>query len=281
MTTFENVEIQVLTDEDEIFLYAPPSKKIEHTQYNSESAQSSLKTPRISKLRGVTNKSQKNLVNPQFIYQRQRLSKPVQTTIQLPTKKRHIYRAKLIDESTARSDFINNYDSVSVSNSGIFNCSSSTKNCSIVSSTYDYIGEGGFSKIYKFSEDPDNKAVKKIIYNPKIYSKTLSIEESVKREYYGMKQCECKNCVKAYSLFKNKRGSNYYILMERCDGNMRDLLKRLGRALNVYEIKELLLQLNEVFKKLKDNNIIHRDIKPINILFKEEKNDETAKNNCN
>ena len=185
MTTFENVEIQVLTDEDEIFLYAPPSKKIEHTQYNSESAQSSLKTPRISKLRGVTNKSQKNLVNPQFIYQRQRLSKPVQTTIQLPTKKRHIYRAKLIDESTARSDFINNYDSVSVSNSGIFNCSSSTKNCSIVSSTYDYIGEGGFSKIYKFSEDPDNKAVKKIIYNPKIYSKTLSIEESVKREYYG------------------------------------------------------------------------------------------------
>lgn len=143
------------------------------------------------------------------------------------------------------------------------------KNTSTFYSTLDYLGEGGFSKIYKYSQDPDNKAIKKIMVNPKIYSKALPIEESVKREYYGMKICECEHIVKVYGVYKNKEESNYYIIMEQCDGNLEQLMRKLGRPFNAWEIREILLQLNEAFERLFQNNVIHRDIKPINILYKE------------
>ena len=49
-------------------------------------------------------------------------------------------------------------------------------------------------------------------------------------------------------------------------------MTKLGRPFNTLEIKEILNQLNEVFYKLYINNIIHRDIKPTNILYVEDKN---------
>ena len=69
--------------------------------------------------------------------------------------------------------------------------------------------------------------------------------------------------------------------MELCDKNLSQLLmeknKKDNRFFNSEEILEIMKQLNNAFKIMKDNNIIHRDLKLENILIKEE-NGKNIKN---
>ena len=61
--------------------------------------------------------------------------------------------------------------------------------------------------------------------------------------------------------------------MELCDGNLAQKIKE-KKTFTIKEIKELLEQLNNVFKIMNDNAIIHRDIKPENILIKNLENNK-------
>ena len=139
-------------------------------------------------------------------------------------------------------------------------------------SKIEYLGAGGFSKVYKFRGDLENKAVKKIFADPKYYSKKLTAEDSIKREVFGMKKINCNNSLKIFGVYQNEDKNTYYLLMELCDGNMEKYIKDRGSPLNTYEVLNLLNQLNQAFYLLEINNIIHRDIKPSNILYKEDKN---------
>ena len=138
-------------------------------------------------------------------------------------------------------------------------------------SKVEYLGEGGFSKVYKYRGDLENKAVKKVMADPKYYSKALTAEDSIKREVYGMTKVDCNHSLKVYGVYQNNDKNIFYILMEQCDGNIEKYMKDRGYPLNINEILILLNQLNEAFSLLNKNNIIHRDIKPSNILYKEEK----------
>ena len=138
-------------------------------------------------------------------------------------------------------------------------------------SKVEYLGSGGFSKVYKYRGDLENKAVKKIIADPKYYSKALTAEDSIKREVYGMTKVNCNHSLKVYGVYQNTDKNIFYILMEQCDGNIEKYMKDRGYPLNINEIIILLSQLNDAFYLLDTNNIIHRDIKPSNILYKENK----------
>ena len=151
------------------------------------------------------------------------------------------------------------------------------RNNNFVSMVNEFLGVGGFSKVYRFKKEKD-KAIKKIMLDPLIYSQKLNIVDSVKREVFGMVKCACKHTIKLYEIYQNQANDTFYLLMELCEGNLEQLITKLGRPLKTLEIKEILNQLNEVFYKLYLNNIIHRDIKPANILYIEEKN---SKKKCN
>ena len=155
------------------------------------------------------------------------------------------------------------------------------RNNTCITMVNEFLGVGGFSKVYKFKLDDKNKAVKKIMSNPKIYSTKLTIVDSVKREVFGMIKCACKHTVKLFEVYQNPTQDNFFLLMELCSGNLEHLITKLGRPLNTKEVKEILNQLNEVFFKLYISNIIHRDIKPTNILFLEEPRSDNDKDNNN
>ena len=140
-------------------------------------------------------------------------------------------------------------------------------------SKVEYLGSGGFSKVYKYRGDLENKAVKKVMADPKYYSKSLTAEDSIKREVYGMTKVDCNHSLKVYGVYQNTDKNIFYILMEQCDGNIENYVKNRGYPLNINEIIILLCQLNDAFYLLNKNNIIHRDIKPSNILYKELKDD--------
>ena len=86
-----------------------------------------------------------------------------------------------------------------------------------------------------------------------------------------MKKCsKSDNSVKCYEYFDNNK--NFVIIMELCDVNLSQLLmknlEKYDRGFSVEEIYEIMMQLNNALKIMKNNNIIHRDLKLENILIK-------------
>ena len=56
--------------------------------------------------------------------------------------------------------------------------------------------------------------------------------------------------------------------MELCDNTLFKELSKTKNGFDAKEIREILLQLNNVFRIMNENNIVHRDIKLHNILIK-------------
>ena len=93
-------------------------------------------------------------------------------------------------------------------------------------------------------------------------------EEIVKfhRELTIMKKCHCENSVEIYGYFDTEK--EFVIIMELCDNTLFKELAKTKKGFSAKEIREILLQLNNVFKIMDANNIAHRDIKLNNILVK-------------
>ena len=60
---------------------------------------------------------------------------------------------------------------------------------------------------------------------------------------------------------------SYFIVSEYCYMTLEEYINKRNNPLSIEEIKELLLDLNKGLKEINDNNIIHKDLKPSNILL--------------
>ena len=94
------------------------------------------------------------------------------------------------------------------------------------------------------------------------------------RELDIMQKCYCENSVEIYDYFDKE--NEFIIIMELCDNNLFKELAKTKNGFNVEQIKDILKQLNNVFKIMNENKIAHRDIKLHNILVKY-LNDEKTK----
>ena len=88
--------------------------------------------------------------------------------------------------------------------------------------------------------------------------------DALKNEVNLMKKIENDNSVKIYDQYNSKE--EYVIVIELCDCNLKERLDETSNGLKVIEIKNILIQLNNTFRKMVDNKIIHRDIKLENIF---------------
>ncbi len=124
------------------------------------------------------------------------------------------------------------------------------------------IGQGGMGKIYK-AIDPDTK--KHIIIKQLLVSSQTVLTRRFKREAKIMMSLTHRNIVKVFNHFKE--GDSYFIAMEFVDGmSLEDLIekrKKIDTLPAILIFKEICIGL----KYAHDSDIIHRDIKPDNVLI--------------
>jgi serine/threonine-protein kinase ULK/ATG1 len=124
------------------------------------------------------------------------------------------------------------------------------------------IGNGSFSKVYKAIDTDTNQyvAIKKINF----FDFSDSIKKRIHNELFILQSLNHKNIVKFIDF--EYVNNNLFIIFEYCDG---DISEYIGKIKNEQELKQLFKGVIDGISYLHSKNIIHRDIKPQNILIKD------------
>ena len=134
-----------------------------------------------------------------------------------------------------------------------------------------YLGEsinkGSFGEVSNALSIKDKKIVA---------IKKLSEKEFKNEEIDILKTMnECEYSVKYYGSFKEK--NNIFIVTELCNNNLRNEINNKKNGFTINEIKKIFCQLNEVLKILRNKDLLHRDLKPDNILIIKNNNNNNTK----
>ena len=129
------------------------------------------------------------------------------------------------------------------------------------------IGNGSFGDVYIGKDKKTGikyafKRCKKAL----LYQYGLYLINAFWKEVDCMEKCNCENSVKIIESFETTDYLN--IIMELCDTDLLNHFQKLKRGMTTAEVRDLFKQLNNVFKIMQKNNIVHRDLKLANILIK-------------
>ena len=139
------------------------------------------------------------------------------------------------------------------------------------------LGQGSFGTVYKAKKKNTDEffAIKVINMDKDTYFDNIDeedLKQSLINELNIMTICSNENknnySTKIFKYFDNS--NEFAIIMELCDDNLSKVLRRRGKGFEPEEIKKIMNQLNETFKIMTREKIVHRDIKLENILVKYE-----------
>nr|QWS68312.1 serine/threonine kinase ATG1-2 [Dugesia japonica] len=122
------------------------------------------------------------------------------------------------------------------------------------------LGKGGFGEVYKgkYKKTGEVVAIKVI--------KNFESDPVSKRELENLRGLTGENIVRLIDF--TILGNTAYLIMELCDGDVATyVLKIVKRKLTDSEMKDFIRQTTSGLTIIHDKKIVHRDIKPLNILF--------------
>jgi serine/threonine protein kinase len=142
-----------------------------------------------------------------------------------------------------------------------------------------FLSSGAYGDIYSaYSKKDGIRLALKIINMEKM-------KQSYKENEYkeGSYKNDLNNEIRILNLLSNYENSVKYfgnydknnekiIVLELCDENLKAYMKNRNNSFDVEKIKEIFKGLNEVFKKMQGESIIHRDLKLENFLVKKTEN---------
>ncbi len=126
------------------------------------------------------------------------------------------------------------------------------------------IGEGGMAVVYKGKDRLLNRYVAVKILRPE-FTKDAQFIENFKRESQAAAGLQHPNIISVYDV--GREGDIHFIVMELIDGRpLSDIIKEQA-PLNYKQAIEITRQVASALSLAHRNNIIHRDIKPHNIMM--------------
>ncbi len=126
------------------------------------------------------------------------------------------------------------------------------------------IGEGGMAVVYKGKDRLLNRYVAIKILRPE-FTKDAQFVDNFKRESQAAANLQHPNIVSVYDV--GKEGNIHFIVMELIDGRpLSDVIKERA-PMDYREAIEITRQVASALSMAHRNNIIHRDVKPHNIMM--------------
>jgi serine/threonine-protein kinase len=126
-----------------------------------------------------------------------------------------------------------------------------------------YLDEGGFGKTALLLDTVMNEYFVGKKYEPQSHINKVEYYENFKNEIKIMYKLFHKNIIRIYNYYLFPESTTGFILMDYIDG--LDIETYI--SINPEEINNLFLQAIDGFSYLEANNILHRDIRPKNILI--------------
>ncbi len=134
-----------------------------------------------------------------------------------------------------------------------------------------YIGQGNYSIVYKAKNNKTGEYVAiKEIQKDKFKINIKNINKLREK----MKTIISNNFIKIRDIIDTK--NIFYIIMDFCSFDLNKYLQNNDKPLSIIEIKTFFFQINNSLKILNDENIIHGNIKPSNILIDLDNNNNIA-----
>uniref|UniRef100_A0A061RD52 Unc51-like kinase n=1 Tax=Tetraselmis sp. GSL018 TaxID=582737 RepID=A0A061RD52_9CHLO len=127
------------------------------------------------------------------------------------------------------------------------------------------IGSGSFAVVWKaVHKSTGEPAAVKEIWTEKLNQK---LQESLESEMSILGRTKHANIVSLYEIIKEPASSRIYLVTEFCaGGDLNGLLRRV-RTLPEHTVRGFMQQLAAGLKELRALNLIHRDLKPQNLLL--------------
>ena len=129
------------------------------------------------------------------------------------------------------------------------------------------VGEGAYGIVYKCRNKETNKyvAVKK-------FKETEDelVQKTMKRELAMLQRLHHENIVEFQEAFVNK--GNFFLVFEYVEKNLLEVLEESPKGLSPKLIRSFIFQMCKAVSYLHNNNMIHRDVKPENLLIDENLN---------
>jgi serine/threonine-protein kinase ULK/ATG1 len=128
------------------------------------------------------------------------------------------------------------------------------------------LGQGSYATVYKAHHKLNGgEYAVKVISREKIGSPKL--QANLEQEISIMKEVSHQNVVRLYGTFTSK--NNIYLVLEYCGGGDLQIFIRKHKRLEESVARGFLIQLARGLHFLHSKNVIHRDIKPQNLLLSE------------
>lgn len=126
------------------------------------------------------------------------------------------------------------------------------------------VGEGGMALVYKAECSLLNREVAVKVLRPQ-YASDAEFVERFRREAQAAASLSHPNVVNIYDV--GQQDDIHYIVMEYVRGeNLKDIIRR-NAPLPIHQALDISRQIAEALYHAHQNNIVHRDIKPQNILL--------------
>lgn len=130
------------------------------------------------------------------------------------------------------------------------------------------LGQGGMARVYKaYQENLDREVAIKVL--PPWYANDRSFVERFKLEARLIARLTHPNIVTIHDT--SEQNGHLYIVMQYIEGGTLkqrfDSLLAEGRVMNTEEVVRIFAQIADALTYAHENGIIHRDIKPVNVLM--------------